>query len=470
MTIIAPLLLAAALLCPAGQAGAADKGFFPLADTPAYELLEGLELLEVKPSPALAVEPPDRRKDGSYTVRITPASPPPANPFDARGAAILQTELINTKLGALRSIDLLYNKAGRLLAAFPVLPEGYPAAERPRYFDFSPFYARVPRMDDPARAGDWRAFAPVYARDRALVLAFARERFGKEAAASHSAAVGGQLPYRLHEVNAKTGEWSVSEFSPLVFLQKPPEGELTADQAPEDFLESFNSARRGYRRTVIPTFPTVYALANLTPDETNYLRYLTSRFDLRPGARILVVGPGTGVDTWIASYRSTAPVTVIGINPLEVANTRAAARIAGFGLRAFVGDNVADERGVPRLAGERFDAVFWSMPAVWEQGFPEGHSPSLSDLWDGDIGASVLKRLARALPLILEPQGISLLWNYAPQAEGRNLVEDILSTAGGDSKVFDVEVEKFVKRRKPKEEYFLGCLYTLRRPAAAKAP
>lgn len=125
------------------------------------------------------------------------------------------------------------------------------------------------------------------------------------------------------------------------------------------------------------------------------------------------VGPGTGVDTWIASFRTKRPIVVIGINPLEVANTKATARISGFEVRAIVGDNVADEKGNSRLSG------------------------------------------------LLKPGGKALLWNIASFVDGKDIIAEILETADTKRKVLDVEVELFAKRRQPKPVYYNERLYTV---------
>ena len=174
-----------------------------------------------------------------------------------------------------------------------------------------------------------------------------------------------------------------------------------------------------------------------------------------------MVGPGTGVDAWIASLRTRRPIRAIGINPLEAANTRASARIAGFQVRTLVGDNAADAEGRPRFPGERFDAVFWNMPAVWESPPAGPHRSSFTDLWDGDSGGRALLRLTKALPVLLKPEGRSLLWNHAPLVEGRNIVAAALESAGTDGKVFNVRLERSPKRARPPQEWYRGCLYTV---------
>lgn len=431
---------------------------------PAHDLLEALDLLRVAPREGLRVEPKVSRPDGSYSVRIELTARPVSEPFSARGQGILQVELASIKVHGLRTFDLLYNE-GRLIGVFPVFPAdaGLKWEEvQPRYFDLSPFYIEVPRSGSPSEVERWTEFAGVYAKDQEAIRAFVEERC-KPLVAAYPKFAPQRLAYRLHEVDAKTGRWDSYEFSPAVFGRSPSTGTILSSMEPDEFLKLFKEPAPGRARTVIPTFPTVYALYNMTPAELAYLRQASKKFELPPDPKILVVGPGTGVDSWIASLRTKRPIAAIGINPLEVANTKAAARIAGFEVRAIIGDNVADERGNPRLPGERFDLVLWSMPAVWPQGFPEGHAPSLTDFWDGDVGAVVLRRFARALPGLLEPGGHALLWNVASFVDGRDIVAETLETAGTGGKVLTVEVELFKKRSRPAAEWFKDRLYSVTR-------
>lgn len=466
------LLAVLSITSAALETAAASGGGQGISKTPAYELLVALDLLNVTEREGLAVEKKVVRPDSSSVVRITLSSKEVPAPFSARGLNILQVELANTRLVCLQSFDLLYNSANRLIAVFPVFPEEVLDREpqtlekwralQPRYFDLSHYYVEVPRSGSEGEFEKWESYARSQKKDQELIGRFAEERF-KAVSAVYPDFLKAHLPYRLHEIDIATGEWAAYEFSPLVFNRPFPVDHLFTDMEPEEFLRVFREKKPTHRRTVIPTFPTVYALANITPDETTYLRQVSTKFDLSADSKILVVGPGTGVDTWIASFRTREPIRVVGINPLEVANTKATAKIAGFNVHAIVGDNVADEKGNLRFPGEKFDAVFWSMPAVWPAGFPEGHAPSLSDFWDGDVGSFVLTRLAKALPEMLKPDGRSLLWNYAPYSGGRNMVAETLRFAGGKEQVFEVEVERFLKRKHPAEEWYKGHLYTLSR-------
>ena len=467
------LILTAMFLAPSSARAAAASGAVPdISKTPAYELLGALDLLNVVPREGLAVGKRTARPDASGIIRITLDAKPATTPFGARGLGMLQVELANSQVVSLQSFDLLYNAGGRLIAVFPVFPEGILNKEpqtaekwetlRPQYLDLSPFYMEVPRSGDTGELEKWKTFSATMKNDQDLIGNFLEENF-KTVSTAYPGFLKTRSTYRLHEIDSVTGEWTSYEFNPLVFSVAPGEETILSDVEPEELFRIFSEPKPDSRRTVIPTFPTVYALVTFSPDEMAYMRGVSKKFALAPDSKVLVVGPGTGVDVWIASFLTKEPIRVIGINPLEVANTVSAAKIAGFKVNAIVGDNVADEKGGLRLPGENFDAVFWNMPAVWEDGVPAGHIPSLYDLWDGDIGGLVLARFAKALPALLKPDGRALLWNYAPYAGGKNLVAEALKSAGTKGEVFDVEVERFLKRSTPKEEWFKGRLYTVSR-------
>ncbi|PIR19177.1 MAG: hypothetical protein COV48_03430 [Elusimicrobia bacterium CG11_big_fil_rev_8_21_14_0_20_64_6] len=474
LRVLAPIAIVAASLLHSSCTVAARRSSVDaeLPKTAAYELLEALDLIHVVPREGLSVGPKLTRHDGSSVARITLEAKAPAEPFSARGLSILQVEMANIKIISLQSFDLLYNARGRIIAVFPVFPDGIAGKDpkkwaeiQPKFFDLSPYYVEVLKSGEPAELDRWTAFAPGFKKDQETIQAFAEERY-KALIAAYPNFLANRPPYRLHEIDSATGNWTSHDFSPMVFSPAPVIGPSIGDLEPADFLRLFKASQPNMRRTVIPTYPTVYALYNFTPAELEYLRLVSKKFELAPDAKILVVGPGTGVDAWIASLRTNQPVVAIGINPLEVANTKAAARIAGFKVRAIVGDNVADEKGHSRIPGERFDAVLWSMPAVWPEGFPANHAPSLSDFWDGDVGAIILKRFARALPVLLKPDGHALLWNIPSIIDGRDIVADILETADTGKKLFDVEVQRFTKRKRPKQEWYKDQLYTLSRVSA----
>ncbi len=457
--------IAAALLAAAPPASPAA----PLERTPAYELLEALDLLPGSAGLPEGKAPAAVRPDGSFAVRLHVPEAPPKGPFAARGRQILQLELANINSMSLHDFDLLYGADGRLLAVFPVFPPKQDGSARsakdwedavPAYLDISPFYIAVPAPDAPGASARWSEFSAALFSDRRAIEKYAREKY-PGIIDLYPGFLRHRWGYRLHSVDAVTGGWDAHDFDPLIFSKEHGEDEMYADMPRDEFLSVFSDTSTGAHRAVLPAFPTVYELTTFSPDELAYQREVYSRYGLPKDAEILVVGPGTGVDAWVASFRTSRPVDVIGINPLEVANTRASAKAAGFKVNAVVGDNVADGEGRLRLPGRKFDAVFWNMPSVTERTYPEGHFPSMMDFWDMDVGGSILARFAKALPDLLKQGGRALLWNYAVYSGDRNMVAEELANAGGEKKVMEVETERFLKRDRAEKEWFKGHLYSV---------
>ncbi|MBI4395712.1 MAG: hypothetical protein HY548_01360, partial [Elusimicrobia bacterium] len=174
----------------------------------------------------------------------------------------------------------------------------------------------------------------------------------------------------------------------------------------------------------------VYNPAPAVRDDEVFYKYLLggkkSRFRFRKNmdSRTLIVGTGTGLDALIAARQTEGEIWVTDINPLALANARALFRSAGLEhrLRTFLMDNVADVVGVPLIridhngnptigtvgAVAQFDHVVWNMPS---------HKPAQKERevmpvrnWDG-APPEVLRRFAAALPQILRPKGVALIWN-----------------------------------------------------------
>lgn len=445
-------VLVAGLILLSGRAGAAaPRGSGGAAWSPASEVLRTLGLE--------AVDFPE----GGRTALVS-LPPTGGAPLTAGGPALLRREMVDGSVLELESVEVLRAEDGRTIAVLPVVPPGA-RSNWPRmkavFFDLSPFYFVPPSMADPERTERWRRFAARYVRDQEAIRAFIAERFSflpdPAAAFGHRT-----LPYRLHEIDG-SGRWTTYGFDPRVFLSTPAVGPEVCDLPAEEFLKVFASSPAGVDRAVIPNFPTVYSLGNLTPDELDYLRRMVvSPWPVR-GSKVLVVGPGTGVDTWLASLRTTEPVRVVGINPLEVANTVTTARLAGFSVRAVVADNAVDEHGEPRFPGEAFDAVYWNMPAYWPERSADDLRSPLEQVWDGDVGGLVLKRFARALPRLLVPGGRALLWNQGVYRDGVNQVSEILKGGGGER--LSVEVIRYPKpSRKAEGDWYPGELYVVTRP------
>jgi methylase of polypeptide subunit release factors len=426
---------------------------------PAYEMLDALGLRIPLSRNGVIFGNWVKRQDGSSVVRLTLTSKPRQELAGSSGIHLLAFELADSRVFAPTRFDLLYNTKGYLIGVFPVLPDSRQIATqlphdwlekaKPRYFDLTPFYFDIPRTGDPRAHAKWLSFIKEWERNRSLLDSFLAERYSYVLAHyedfSHEGA-----QYNFLQIDRITGAWDSFYFSPKDFVRIRNREVLNHGVSWISFAQIWQRPAPNKYQVVIPRFPTVYQQVNHTADELAYLRGVLKEFNLSRKAKILVVGPGTGVDVWLASFRTELPIYTIGINPLEIANTRATARIAGFKVIAILGDNVTTADGLPRFQGEKFDAVFWNMPFYQKvPDFPQSLS-GLAALWDGDLGGVVLKRFARALPRILKKDGIVLVWNYAEFVQGENVVEQILASAGSyderkgdDPQVFKVRVQDF---------------------------
>lgn len=171
----------------------------------------------------------------------------------------------------------------------------------------------------------------------------------------------------------------------------------------EKLGEYLATAPPGGNRLAIPLFPTVYQ-----PDISDKIYYDTiAQSDIAPGDKVLVVGTGSGADSWAVWRKSRSKVYAVELNPMSVVNARATARLGGFELEALVGDFTEIE--LPDEFRD-FDYVLWNMPFVdWKAAEDD---PSTVYHYDGDDGTIVAKFLER-LPDLLKPDGQAIALNYA---------------------------------------------------------
>ncbi|MBN1595209.1 glucosamine-6-phosphate deaminase, partial [candidate division FCPU426 bacterium] len=357
--------------------------------------LQGAEVLEEFPGP------------GGLTIRriylndmheITRARPPQ------------QLDILRTELGNVAYFELLYNAEGRLIAVFP-LPI-LTSETRFHYFDFSDFYFSVPAWGDGQARDKWRRFVEQRNSDKAAIEEY--KNSGLNVIADMATAVNGERsPYFFARIDPETQAWTCTEFN-------PDSGQLSElEQAPG-------------RCIILPVFPTVYSPANKTHD-AKYYQILARRLEVRPKQKVLVVGPGSGIDSWVAYLKGARKIQAVGINPLELANLRATAQIAGFEVEGVVHDNILTLDGQPVIANQGFDWIIWNMPWFFDAPVPssqDGH-PGFHAFWDGDLGASVLKRFASGLVKMLVPGGRSIIWNGQHDRQERgDLIQKILAKGG----------------------------------------
>lgn len=169
----------------------------------------------------------------------------------------------------------------------------------------------------------------------------------------------------------------------------------------------------GAQRLVLPLFPTVYQ-----PDNIDRLYYnWIAEGPIQEGDKVLVIGTGSGADSWAVSLKTRSKVYAVDINPLAVLNARVTAKLGGFDLEIVAGD--FQEIELPETFRD-FDYVLWNMPFV-EVGANDENFQS-RNFHDGDDG-TIATRFLERLPSLLKPDGTAIALNYA-------LARNFLKTPG----------------------------------------
>lgn len=200
-----------------------------------------------------------------------------------------------------------------------------------------------------------------------------------------------------------------NDWPPREFTQRCPWYRLTIDDSgwSTGYVGTYEDLDRYLQRSpppgeefVIPVFPTVFA-PNMV-DRLYYDAILES--DIEPGDKVLVIGAGSGADSWVVSRMTEGAVYVVDVNPMAIVNTRMTAHLAGFQIEPLVGDI----RDVELPDGFRdFDFVVWNMPFL-----EEGTLIKERDFHDGDDG-TILKAFLARLPSLLKPDGTAIVLNVS---------------------------------------------------------
>lgn len=395
---------------PTNALGTATAPLASARGTAAAPLLEALELSDPDRIPGAELLADWTLTDSGTDVRRIRL---PARKDAAalpRGIGFLQHELSRAPDGETAVFDLLYRE-GRLLAVYPVLdkeirrfPAGLNGGKQVtadeqehwklRYLDLSPYYLRLPQPGEPDAAARLRAFARRQAQDEQAIQNYHSSRFAPEVARRVAPLeTDGHYPgakYLLMQVDRRDGSVAVDGISTHEI------GDYIFPPAP------------GADRILVPLYPTVYAPN--PPVDGEYYQGITNRLGLKKNDRVLVMGPGTGIDVWLVARRTAGRIRTVGLNPLEIASVKATAAAAGFEVEAKVGDNLIAPDGTPCF-DEKFDKILWDTPAaVFGLKTGSGSKTRLQDLWDGDHEGDALKRFARGLPALLRPEGEGWIW------------------------------------------------------------
>jgi len=384
--------------------------------------LFGIDNIGKRPGITVVSESSDHK---GHVVRIKVPRTKDASKAPEGGTDLLKFILLRPSVRDVTTLDLVYNDKGELIAVFPVISEklkpGESYYDNPRFLNLSAYHFNIPAIGDPDAIKAWEALDRKMREDRKVIDAY-REASGNSAT---EVVDDFKSPYVYAEIDKETGKWATSNIFALNFKRQP---EPCFDVIPREKDDTKH-------QIIIPVLPAVYSPGIHKVMDEDFYKYLTKDFPFHKGNETLVVGPGAGLDAWAISLRTGSKIHAIGINPLEVANLKMTAAIAGFEVEAVVGDNIIDEQGRPRFPGKVFDRLVWNMPEYSSKpDLRKTGPPAFETYWDGDADGSILKRLVKGIPLVVKPKGWAILWNESywrntPVGE-INVIERLLSAAG----------------------------------------
>lgn len=354
---------------------------------PVYEILRMMDMPDA--------EILRRKETGIEMLSLYEVALPP--PRDPRNRPWSDDDVFNLREG---TYDVLMGPRGVPIAVFH--------NQTGKYLDLTDFGFSIPEVSSDKSAAEWKDFSARSALEKHLLEYYIDTSLERDRYVSYGAT---GPPYCYIEADS-SGSIKKIPFYPYTYDPARWKADLSRPHA------------------VLPQFPTVYPATRNSfsdPDESYYQKILKpGEFDIGRKDSVLILGPGTGVDTWMASLFTDKPLHVIGINPFEIANVRATARAAGFKVEAMVHNNIADREGEKAFPG-KFDKVLWNMPCISQTSFSdiEGYWT----IWDGDIEGEAARHFIKHLPASLKDEGEVLLWN-AGGGEREKFVVSLLEEQG----------------------------------------
>ncbi|MBN1596488.1 hypothetical protein JW933_11235, partial [candidate division FCPU426 bacterium] len=339
------------------------------------------------------------------------------DPAPLAGKPLFQgLDFLRQELGDTHQFDLLYDKDGNLLAVFPAAkPEDRAVLE---YMDFTPFYYEQPVMGAAEAADKWRAIARANMEKKLQVAWYLTSEINPDAEGAE-ALNAERSPYVYLELNPGNNAWTAHDFDPM----------------DAEHLRKISSPSTA-NRLIVPVFPTVFSPATQDKDQY-YYQVLAEKLQPQKGGEVLVVGPGSGADSWVAALKGFSEIHAVGINPLEIANLRATAALAGFAVETTQADNIMTADGRYVFQGKTFDYIVWNMPVLRPAREAIYTSRTGHGFWDGDFGGFALKRFAQGLLALLKENGLGIIWNQPlvdfQKAPGKDEVQEILQQASDPS-------------------------------------
>jgi hypothetical protein len=354
------------------------------------ELLATLDLTDLSNIPRARVISEKPLSPAEFKVVRIRVTEPAASINEARGI-----QMLPFIFNAGHEFDLIVNAQGQLIHIVPVVRR-VEEEQWLHYIDLSSYYISINALQNRYQQEAWGSLAEREKLGQSVITVYQEKNYPN---VRWFFPLMNYKPFRLVSINHRRKRIDIEGF--------------TAEEA----KNILSGKPVGTDWVIIPIYPTVYPFHAGESEDTDSQYWHTLLFDrnvkLKQGHRALVTGPGSGLDTWLTWTRTQRRVTVIGINPLEIANTRLTARIAGIDLEAIIGDNIVTEDGELRL-DQTFDRVFWNMPQISfiDHLRPELSSdPNYETLWDGFNGIDALIKFAQGLPFVLSRKGRAMVWN-----------------------------------------------------------
>ncbi|MBU1923300.1 MAG: hypothetical protein KJ710_03415 [Candidatus Omnitrophica bacterium] len=326
-------------------------------DMAVYELLKILNLHEAKLLNQVFVEESGLQIHRIRTPRRKHRRKVP------QGSEILQNEL-----GPTRDFELLYNKRGHLIAIFPVVTGSmlYTAQIDPLYyFDLTAYNFEIPALEDPQAESIWKIFAGNRMVDQVIIQHYIQRKglgnLVRDFSTQHQ-----ELPKHKAYSYAELVELipgivrpCLIQFNPEDLLQHSQmRGGAMLQRMLQPSLEDVAFSKKGsyaqdgssrleprlLNRIVFPNYLTVYppATDDHIANDFDYLGAIyhhSRKMQQNADMRMVVIGPGTGIDHWLTKARYS-----LGINPFEMANTRALGRLASLEIETVVCDITREKR------------------------------------------------------------------------------------------------------------------------------
>lgn len=152
---------------------------------------------------------------------------------------------------------------------------------------------------------------------------------------------------------------------------------------------------------IIPIFPTVYSPGSSYQCDLTYYNYILKESGIKKNDKVLVLGSGSGSDSWVAWLRAQSLVYAVDINPLAVANTKATAQIGVFPVKVIEGDIRTME--FPKDFSN-FDYILSNLPFVQKCDYAG------DKYYDCDNG-KIFEKFLALLPRLLKKGGKAIFYN-----------------------------------------------------------